>query len=65
MKFLITARDTAGSVTLHRESVPDAIKKADELISDGCLGVEILTPDGSAYHPGEFEQLKERVGLGA
>jgi hypothetical protein len=65
MKFLITARDTAGSVILHRESVPDAIKKADELISDGCLGVEIVTPDGATYHPREFEQLKERVGLGA
>ena len=65
MKILITVRDTSGNLTLHRESVPAAIKKADEFISDGCLGVEIVTPDGSTYHPGEFEQLKERVGLGA
>jgi hypothetical protein len=65
MKFLITARDTAGSVVLTRESVPDAIRKADELISDGCLGVEIVAPDGATYHPPEFEQLKERAGLGA
>jgi hypothetical protein len=65
MKFFITARDTSGSVTLHRDTVPAAIKKADELLLDGCLNVEIVTPDGASYHPGEFERLKERVGLGA
>lgn len=62
MKFYIQALDTSGSVTLHRDSVPAAIKKATELISDGCLHVEIITPDGAAYHAGEFEQLRERVG---
>jgi hypothetical protein len=62
MKFLITALDTSGSVTLQRESVPAAVKKAAELISDGCWDVEIIAPDGAAYQPGEFEQLKERVG---
>ena len=62
MKFLITALDTAGSVKLQRESVPAAMKKAAELISDGCWDVEIITPDGAAYHPGEFEQLKQRIG---
>ena len=61
MKFYITALDTSGSVTLHRESAPAAIKKAAELISDGCWDVEIVTPDGAAYRAGEFEQLKERV----
>jgi hypothetical protein len=61
MKCYITALDTSGSVTLRRESVPAGIKKAAELISDGCWGVEIITPDGAAYNPGEFEQLKERV----
>jgi hypothetical protein len=63
MMFYITAHDTAGSVTLHRETVPAAIKKADELISDGCWNVEIVTPDGAAYHPAEFDQLKERAGI--
>src|SRR5450756_57807 len=58
MKFLITALDTSGSVTLQRESVPAAVKKAAELISDGCWDVEIIAPDGAAYQPGEFEQLK-------
>ena|SRR5258707_2989611 len=62
MKFYITALDTSGTVTLNRDSVPAAIKKAAELISDGCLNVEIIMPDGAAYRPGEFEQLKERVG---
>ena len=63
MKFFINGHDTAGSVTLHRDTVPAAIKKADELISDGCWNVEIVTPDGAAYHPPEFDQLKERVGI--
>jgi hypothetical protein len=62
MKFYITALDTSGTVTLNRDSVPAAIKKAGELISDGCLNVEIIMPDGAAYHSGEFEQLKQRVG---
>ena len=62
MRFLITAQDTAGSVTLNRESVPAALKKASELISDGCWNVEIVTPDGAAYQPGEFDQLRDRVG---
>jgi hypothetical protein len=62
MKFYITAHDTSGTVTLNRDSVPSAIKKAAELVSDGCLNVEIITPDGATYHPGEFEQLRERVG---
>jgi hypothetical protein len=63
MKFFITALDTSGSVTMHRESVPSAMKKAAELILEGCWDVEIITPDGAAYHSGEFEQLKERVGI--
>ena len=62
MRFLITAQDTAGSVTLNRESVPAALKKAGELISDGCWNVEIVTPDGATYESGEFDQLRERAG---
>jgi len=63
MKFLICAHDTSGTVTLQRDSVPAAMKKAAELMSDGCWNVEIITPDGAAYHPGEFDRLKERVGV--
>ena len=61
MVFLITALDTSGVVTLRRESVLAAMKKADELISDGCWDVEIVTPDGATYNSGEFEQLEERA----
>ena len=63
VKFYITAHDTAGIVTLHRDSVPAAIKKAFELISGGCLNVEIVLLDGTAYDPSEFEQLKQRIEL--
>ena len=62
MMFLINAQDTAGNVTLNRASVPAALKKAGELISDGCWNVEIVTPDGATYQPGEFDQLRERAG---
>ncbi len=61
MKFFITALDTSGIITLRRDSVPAAMKKATELLSDGCLNVEIHTPDGVAYSPGQFEQLREHV----
>lgn len=62
MKFRITALDTSGGVTLQRDTVPAAMKKAAELISDGCWDVEIIAPDGAAYRPAEFAQLQERVG---
>ncbi|WKA26669.1 hypothetical protein [Bradyrhizobium roseum] len=61
MRFLIHAQDTAGNVTLNRASVPAALKKAGELISDGCWNVEIVTPDGATYHPGEFDRLREHA----
>lgn len=61
MVFLITALDTSGTVTLRRESVLAAMKKADELILDGCWDVEIVTPDGATYTSGEFDQLRERA----
>jgi hypothetical protein len=61
MKFFITALDTSGIITLRRDSVPAAMKKATELLSDGCLNVEIITPDGAAYSPSQFEQLRDQV----
>ena len=61
MVFLINALDTSGAVTLRRESVLAAMKKADELILDGCWDVEIVTPDGATYNSGEFDQLRERA----
>ena len=65
MRLLITAQDTAGNVTLNRESVPAALKKAAELVSDGCWNVEIVTPDGATYQSTEFDQLRERVTAAA
>jgi hypothetical protein len=62
MKFFITALDTSGIVTLRRDSAAAAMKKATELLLDGCLNVEIITPDGATYSPGQFEQLQDRVG---
>ena len=63
MKFFINACDTAGKLSLQRDTVPSAMKKATELVSDGCWDVQIIMPDGAVYHPAEFDQLKERVGL--
>ena len=63
MKFFITARDAAGSVTLHRETVSAALKKAGELLSASYFNVEIVTPDGATYHTEEFDQLRERAGI--
>lgn len=65
MKFFINARDVSGSVTLERETVPAALKKAGELLSVGYFNVEVVMPDGAAYQPAEFDQLRERVGLAA
>jgi hypothetical protein len=62
MKFFITALDTSGIVTLRRDSAAAAMKKATELLLDGCLNVEIITPDGATYSPGQFEKLQDRVG---
>jgi hypothetical protein len=61
MVFLINALDTSGTVTLRRESVSAAMKKAAELIADGCWDVEIVTPDGGTYNSSEFDRLAERV----
>jgi hypothetical protein len=63
MKFFVNACDTAGRLTLERDTVPAAMKKATELLSDGCWAVEVIMPDGSAYSTGEFDQLRERVGM--
>jgi hypothetical protein len=48
MKFYSTALDTSWAVSLHRDSVAAVIKKATDLIVDGCLNVEVVMPDGAA-----------------
>jgi len=47
--FEITGFDTAGVVTLKRESLAAALKKARELIQDGCRDVQIVDPNGRVY----------------
>ena len=41
--------DTAGGVNLKRESLAAALKKARELIQDGCRDVQIVDPNGRVY----------------
>jgi len=57
MRFSITGTDTAGSVTLRRDTAGAAIRKAAELDQDGGWDVAITTPDGHRYTQGEFDQL--------
>ena len=47
--FEITGFDTAGVVNLKRESLTAALKKARELIEDGCRDVQIVDPHGRVY----------------
>jgi hypothetical protein len=47
--FEINGTDTAGGVNLKRESFPAALKKARELVEDGCWDVEVIDPDGRVY----------------
>ena len=42
MPFAIIARDSAGQVTLNRETREAAEKKAAELRDTGCFEVEIV-----------------------
>jgi hypothetical protein len=57
MPFAIQGTDTSGSISLRRENTAAAVKKATELMADGCWDVQITTPDGRVYTESEFEQL--------
>jgi hypothetical protein len=56
--FFIQGTDTSGSISLRRDTTAAAVKKAGELIEDGCWDVQITTPDGRVYASAEFEQLQ-------
>ncbi|PYF00190.1 hypothetical protein BJ122_12749 [Rhodopseudomonas faecalis] len=62
MTFHINAIDTSGALSLHRETVAAAIKKANELLADGCWDVEIITPDGRSYPATALNQLELEQG---
>ncbi|MBK5960590.1 hypothetical protein CCR97_20650 [Rhodoplanes elegans] len=62
MPYIITGHDTAGALTLKRETPAAAIKKADELMGEGVTGVEITDQDGRHYSVAEFaERHTERA----
>jgi hypothetical protein len=63
MGYIITGTDTAGALSLKRDSAAAAIKKALELMGDGCRDVCITDPDGRIFSQAEFDQLRaaERV----
>jgi len=57
MWFLITGTDTAGSITVRRDTAGAALKKAAELDRDGCWDITITGPDGRRYTTRDFDQL--------
>ncbi len=57
MTYIITGTDSAGALSLKRDSVGAAIKKALELVGDGCRDVCITDPDGRIFSYPEFDQL--------
>ncbi len=57
MSYIITGTDSAGAVSLKRDSAAPAMK-AVELMGDGCRDVCITDPDGRLYSPAEFDQLR-------
>jgi len=57
MHYIITGTDSAGALSLRRDSAGAAVKKAVELMADGCRDVRITAPDGRMYSHAEFPQL--------
>lgn len=47
--FEIKGFDTAGVVGLKRPSLPAALKKARELVEDGCWDVQVVEPTGRVH----------------
>lgn len=47
--FEINGFDTAGVVKLKRPSLTAALKKAKELVQDGCRDVRVVDPSGRIY----------------
>jgi hypothetical protein len=62
MTYVITGTDSAGALSLKRDSVAAAIKKALELVGDGCRDVCITDPDGRIFSYPEFDQLQAAEG---
>jgi hypothetical protein len=61
MRYIITGTDTAGGLSLKRDTAAAALKKATELMGDGCKDVCITDPDGRVFGHAEFDQLRAAV----
>jgi hypothetical protein len=57
MQFLITGTDTAGRITVRRDTTAAALKKAAELDRDGSWDITITGPDGRQYTAPEFDKI--------
>jgi hypothetical protein len=55
--FFIRGTDTSGSISLRRDTIDGALKKAAELVEDGCWDVQITSPDGRVYPSTDFGGL--------
>lgn len=63
MPYQVRGTDTSGTVTLRRDSMEAALKKANELIQDGSWDVEILAPDGHVYEAAAFDALHAEMSV--
>jgi hypothetical protein len=58
MSYVINANNTAGVISLHRDSAPGAVKKAFELLRQGLSNVNIIDDAGHQFRdPEEFKHL--------
>lgn len=57
MTYLIKATDTSGVIHLHRDTRAGAVKKASELLSDGCWDVEVRDPENQLLPIGQASNL--------
>ena len=62
MSYIVTGTNSVGALSLKRDSAAAAIKKALELMGDGCRDVSITAPDGRTYGHSEFDQLHAAQG---
>jgi hypothetical protein len=62
MSYIITGTNSAGVLSLKRDSAVAAVKKAAELMGDGARDVHITAPDGRVYSDVEFAQLNSAAG---
>jgi hypothetical protein len=58
VNYLVSATDTSGRINLSRKTPAAALKKARELLSEGCWDVRIYCPDGRVFTADEFDQFE-------